>query len=224
LVITIDGPVAAGKTSAGRRLATRLGFTLLDTGAIYRSVALVASGAGIDWRDEGQVIDTAEQLKIEFETGDEMNRVFVAGVDVTEAIRTPEISRGASMVSALPGVRTALLALQQRRAIDRNVIAEGRDTGTVVFPAAETKFFLTAGPEVRALRRYRELQDKGIDTALDEVLADLEERDRRDSNRSVAPLVPAPDAIRIDSSDLPIEGVVKRMVEKLPERFAKRPE
>lgn len=216
MIITIDGPVAAGKTSTARRLATRIPFSLLDTGAIYRAVALQASDADLDWHDEALMIRVAQQLAIRFHVAGEINRVVVGEVDVTEAIRRPAISRGASIVSALPGVRTALLSLQRDYASANDVIAEGRDTGTVVFPRADTKFFLTADPEVRAQRRYRELAGTGIEIDLESVRVEMEERDQRDSSREVAPLVPATDAILVDSTSMDLEQVVKTMLDHIP--------
>jgi len=216
LVITIDGPVAAGKTSTARRLANRIPFSLLDTGAIYRSVALQASQSDLDWHDEASMIRVARELEIRFQLEGKVNRVMVGELDVTEAIRRPSISRGASIVSALPGVRSALLSLQRDYASTNDVIAEGRDTGTVVFPQAETKFFLTATPEVRAGRRYRELEENGIEIDLESVQNELQERDHRDSNREVAPLVPAPDAVTIDSTMMDLEQVLNTMLGCLP--------
>lgn len=208
MIIAIDGPVAAGKTTLSKRLADRLGFSLLDTGAIYRAVALASRRQGIDWSDEPAVAAVAGQLEIEFRWIDGKNHVHLGGEDVTDAIRTPEMSQGASLVSALPQVRTALLDLQRQLGEQSNVIAEGRDIGTVVFPNADLKIFLTAQPEIRARRRHEEWLRRGIDDSYEEVLEALRERDERDENRSVAPLEPAPDSILLDSSELFIEQVV----------------
>ena len=216
MIITIDGPVAAGKTSTARQLATRISFTILDTGAIYRSVALLASRSYLDWHDEGAMVRVARELEIRFNLEGEVNRVLIDDRDVTEDIRRPPISRGASIVSALPGVRRALLDLQRDFAARSDVIAEGRDIGTVVFPDAEVKFFLTASPEVRAQRRYQELKRTGIDIELESVLGELKERDLRDSSRAVAPLVPAPDAILIDSSTMSLDQVQATISRSLP--------
>lgn len=211
MVITIDGPVAAGKTSTARGLAAQLGCPLLDTGAIYRCVALEAMKRREDWSDETGVTRVAGQIEIDFQRQDGVHRIFLDDTEVTEAIRQPQISRGASIVSALPSVRTALLELQRQQATKGDLIAEGRDTGTVIFPRADCKFFLTARPEIRAHRRLLQLQSQGIDTGFREVLAELEERDHRDSTRAVAPLQPASDATTIDSSDMNAEEVIAEM-------------
>jgi len=213
VIIAIDGPVAAGKTTLSKHLADRLGFSLLDTGAIYRAVALASRRQDIDWSDEPSVATVASQLRIEFRWIDGTNQVLIEGEDVTEAIRTPEMSQGASLVSALPAVRKALLDLQRQLGEQGNVIAEGRDIGTVVFPHADLKVFLTARPEIRAKRRHQEWLRKGIDDSYEDVLEALKERDARDENRPVAPLVPAPDSILIDSSELSIEQVVNQVLE-----------
>ena len=213
MIIAIDGPVAAGKTTLSKHLADRLGFSLLDTGAIYRAVALASRRQNIDWSDEPSVATVAGQLRIEFRWIDDTNQVLIEGEDVTEAIRTPKMSQGASLVSALPAVRQALLDLQRQLGKQGSVIAEGRDIGTVVFPHADIKVFLTARSEIRARRRHQEWLRKGIDDSYEDVLEALKERDARDENRQVAPLVPAPDSILIDSSKLSIELVVSRVLE-----------
>jgi len=213
VIIAIDGPVAAGKTTLSKHLADRVGFSLLDTGAIYRAVALASRRQDIDWSDEPSVATVASQLRIEFRWIDGTNQVLIEGEDVTEAIRTPEMSQGASLVSALPAVRKALLDLQRQLAEQGNVIAEGRDIGTVVFPHADLKVFLTARPEIRAKRRHQEWLRKGIDDSYEDVLEALKERDARDENRPVAPLVPALDSILIDSSELSMEQVVTQVLE-----------
>jgi len=213
VIIAIDGPVAAGKTTLSKHLADRVGFSLLDTGAIYRAVALASRRQDIDWSDEPSVATVASQLRIEFRWIDGTNQVLIEGEDVTEAIRTPEMSQGASLVSALPAVRKALLDLQRQLGEQGNVIAEGRDIGTVVFPHADLKVFLTARPEIRARRRHQEWLRKGIDDSYEDVLEALKERDARDENRPVAPLVPALDSILIDSSELSIEQVVTQVLE-----------
>jgi len=212
-VITIDGPVAAGKTTVARLLAERLGLTLLDTGAIYRCVALASHRQGVSWEDELEVARIAAALNVRFQVEGEVNRVLLDNEEVTEAIRSPEMSQGASIVSALPAVRAALLDLQRDVASGADVIAEGRDTGTVVFPGAEVKVFLQASPEVRARRRRRELQTKGIDEDLSVVLMSLNDRDARDSNRPVAPLTPAADAILIDATDKSAQEVVTEILD-----------
>lgn len=194
-------------------MAARLGYTFLDTGALYRTVAHAARERQIPWTDGPRLGDLARALTIAFAKDREKIRVHADGRDVTEAIRTPEISEGASLVSALPEVRAGLLDLQRRVAMTANVVAEGRDVGTVVFPLAKAKFFLVANPETRALRRTLELQAKGQAAVLAEVLADMRVRDERDSGRTVAPLRRAEDAIEIDTSDLVPEQVIEKMAE-----------
>lgn len=205
LVVTIDGPAGAGKSSVAKRLARALGYRLLDTGAIYRAVALAARRRGVDWADGPALATIAAGLAIEFAFVGEVNHVYLDGDDVSAAIRTPEVSSGASQVSARPEVRAALLELQRRLAAGGGVVVEGRDTGTVVFPAAEAKFFLTATDEERARRRAAEL-GPGADLA--EVLRDIRERDHRDASRDVAPMRPADDAVLVDSTAHALDDVV----------------
>jgi len=207
VVIAIDGPVAAGKTSVANRLAAHFGFSLLDTGAIYRCVALQCRREEVEFSNEEAVATIASDLPIEFHHDGKINRVLLARRDVSDAIRTPEISKGASIVSALPLVRVALLGLQRTLGAIDDVIAEGRDIGTVVFPGASVKIFLTAEPRVRAKRRHHELAERGDSASLDEVLAALLERDTRDSSRSVAPLIAAEEAVVVDSSILSLDEV-----------------
>ncbi len=218
LVVAIDGPAGAGKSTIAKRLASSLGYRLLDTGAIYRSVALASKRAGIAWDDERAVARIAADLDISFSMVDGVNRVTLAGEDVSEAIRTPEISSGASQVSALPAVRAALLGLQRRLGAAGGVIAEGRDIGTVVFPRSRAKFFLTASPKTRAKRRYEEMRAKGQDADLAETLREMKERDARDSERDVAPLVQAADAVAVDSSRLGIDEVVETILSEVRRR------
>ncbi len=218
LVVAIDGPAGAGKSTAAKLLAQRLGYALLDTGAIYRTLALLARREGIDWGDGPGVARLAQTLEISFAFEDGTNHVFLRGADISKEIRVPEISDGASRVSALPEVRAALLDLQRRLAEAGGVVVEGRDIGTVVFPHAAAKFFLTATADERARRRVIELRAAGRTVDPAETLAELRERDHRDSTRAVAPLRKADDAVEIDSSAMGPEVVVDRMAEVVRSR------
>ncbi len=211
-VVAIDGPAGAGKSTVARGLAARLGYTFLDTGALYRTVALVARQRDVPWDDGMRLGTLAGATEIGFVPDARGTRVWADGQDVTEAIREAQISQGASRVSAIPEVRVALLDLQRRAAAKANVVAEGRDIGTVVFPAAEAKFFLIADLETRARRRTEELHAAGGEPRYAEVLAEMQMRDARDSERAVAPLRRAPDAIEIDSSRLSPDQVMEQMI------------
>jgi cytidylate kinase len=214
LRIAIDGPAGSGKSSVAARVAEALGLPKLDTGAVYRTLALSAVRAGISWDDEAALARLADALPLSFEggVGDRPLRVLLAGEDVSAAIRTPDMSRGSSLVSRHPAVRRALLPLQRRLAAD-GIVAEGRDIGTVVLPDAEVKVYLTASPEERARRRMLELRQGGIAAALDEVLAEQRERDERDAGRAVAPLRPADDALTIDTDGRPLDEVVRLVLD-----------
>lgn len=209
LLIVIDGPAGAGKSTVARRVARHFGLPVLDTGAIYRTLALVARERGIAWSDEAGLVALAADFPLRFEVGGEDGRprVLIAGREVTQAIRAPEISEGSSQVSAHPAVRASLLAIQRQLGA-AGCVAEGRDLGTVVFPDAPHKFFLTASDAVRAARRHQELA--GADYG--EVLRDLVRRDERDRSRAAAPLVRADDAVLVDSSDLTLDEVVQAIV------------
>ena len=205
-VVAIDGPAGAGKSTVAKKLAARLGYAFLDTGALYRAVALEARRRGTDWADAEAVARVAREMDISFVPSGQVNTVIVDGRDVTQEIRAPEMSDGASKVSAHGPVRAALLGLQRRLASASNVVAEGRDMGTVVFPDAGAKFFLTASLEERARRRTQELLAAGRPAQLDAVLQDIVERDQRDSTRAVAPLRRADDAVDIDSGGMTPES------------------
>jgi cytidylate kinase len=223
-IVAIDGPAGAGKSTVSKILARRLGFSLVDTGAIYRCVALMARREAIPLDDDARLGELLGRIQVSFRVEGEENRVFLMGEDVSEAIRLPENSMAASAVSSRPVVRQGLLGLQRRLALEAQAgaILEGRDIGTVVFPDADAKFFLEADPEVRARRRFEELFQKGTERALPEVLADQNKRDRDDSERAVAPLKAADDAVRVDSSALPLSEVVHRVEREVQRRLAAR--
>ena len=229
-IVAIDGPAGAGKSTAARRLASRLGFAMVDTGAIYRAVALAASRAGIAFDDDVRLGALLPRLCIRFEAAGSASpasgqRVTLDGEDVSALIRTPAVSLGASAVSARPVVRAGLLDLQRRFATapgNLGAVLEGRDIGTVVFPDADLKFFLTAAPEVRARRRHDELVARGGRDTFEQVLADQLKRDRDDSGRAVAPLRPAADAILLDTGGLDPDGVVETLAGVVEARLAAR--
>lgn len=222
-VIAIDGPAGAGKSTVSRELARRLGFVLLDTGALYRSLALLAHDEGIAWNDEVKLAERAARMHVVFEEAPEVpgtgQRVVVDGRDLTSAIRTTLVSDGASQVSALPAVREALLSVQRAVARRGRCVVEGRDIGTVVLPWAPVKFFLTASVEERARRRYLELLARGLPSDLQAVADEIRERDRRDRTRAIAPLRQADDALLVDTSSLGIDEVVARMERQARERL-----
>lgn len=224
LIVAIDGPAGAGKSTVSKLLARRLGLSFVDTGALYRTVALSARRQGIATEDDAGLTALLGRIGISFRATGEDNRVFLDGEDVSAEIRTPEISLLASAVSARRVVREGLLDLQRRLALEAPVgaVLEGRDIGTVVFPDADLKFFLEASSDVRARRRYEELFQKGSESTLDAVLSDQTKRDRDDSSRAVAPLKAAEDAIRVDSSSLPLSEVVQRLERVIRERLAAR--
>jgi cytidylate kinase len=222
-IVAIDGPAGAGKSTVARRLADTLGFVFVDTGALYRMVAVAAKRAGVPWSDAFAVGELANALvargAIAFDRDAARGvRVWLDGEDVTNAIREPDIGMGASTVSAHKAVRDALLDLQRQAGRAGGVVLEGRDIGTVVFPEAEVKFFLTARPEVRAKRRFDELTTKGQEVTLEDTLAEVRRRDEQDTTRAVAPLRQAEDAVLIDNSDFGIDETVARMAARVRER------
>ena len=221
LLITIDGPAGAGKTTASRALASRLGYRYIDTGALYRGVALVAQRRGISPQDDAGLSRLLEELTLNFMPGPTGQRLTADGEDITDAIRTPEISMLASAVSARAVVRAYLLNVQRRLGHQKAAVFEGRDMGTVVFPEADVKFFLSASENIRAQRRFVEIMDKA-GLSIEEVQRDMRRRDEQDSTRDLAPLRAAPDAVMIDSTALTIDQVVERMLTQVKALGARR--
>ena len=218
-VITVDGPSGAGKGTISHMLAATLGWHFLDSGALYRVVGQACLMEGVNWDDHPAVADIARHLQVSFSAAPG-GEVLVAykGLDVSREIRTEEGGRGASTVAAIPAVRNALLARQREFLQAPGLVADGRDMGTVVFPAAPLKVFLTASALERAERRYKQLIAKGENVSLARLLEDIRERDARDSSRAVSPLVPAEDAIIIDSTATPIEDVFAQVMQKVKEK------
>lgn len=204
MIVTIDGPAAAGKSTAARALAERLGFDFLDTGAMYRAVTLAALRRGVPLDNEQALEKLAASVKIELRE----KAVLLDGEDVSVAIRDVEVTKHSRNVADSPGVRRHMVVLQREAGRSRNIVAEGRDQGTVVFPDAACKFFLTADPAVRAERRQVDLAKRGLHITVGQVLADQNERDDRDASRALAPMVPAGDAIHVDSSHMSLADVV----------------
>ena len=217
-VITIDGPSGSGKGTVAVRIAEKLGFTLLDSGALYRSVGIAALRGGIDLRDHQQIAELARHLNIEFGVSSP-DSVWVDGEDVSLEIRTDIGSELASQIGAIPAAREALYERQVAFRKAPGLVADGRDMGTVVFRDAIIKIYLTARPEERAQRRYKQLIDKGIDASLPDLLRDLKERDARDSERPISPLKPAKDAVVLDTTDLHIDQVVAQVLDLVSERL-----
>lgn len=215
-IITIDGPSGSGKGTVTQRVAARLGWRVLDSGALYRLVGLAVEQAGIGFDNDIEISEIASSIKVDFKNG----KVFLDGAEVTDLIRTEGAGNNASKVAAMPGVRAALLDWQRGYAQPPGLVADGRDMGTAVFPQAQLKFFLTASPAERAQRRYKQLKEKGLPANLAALTAEIEERDARDRSRAASPLVPAPDAIEIDSTAMGIDEVVERVLQKAHGVFA----
>jgi cytidylate kinase len=218
ITVAIDGPVGAGKSTVAKRVAQSLGYALVDSGAMYRSVALLAMENNVSFDDTSRVIPFAHELPISFQLHDGENTIWLGPRDVSLLIRTPEVSRGASQVSRIPEVRAALLGLQRQLAAGGGVVMEGRDIGTVICPDAEVKFYLTASVEARAKRRYEELLQAGHSVSLEETAREVEARDHADMTRPIAPLKKADDAILVDASERSADEIVNEMTNTVRQR------
>ncbi len=218
--IAIDGPAGAGKSTIAKRAARELGFVYVDTGALYRAMALYCLKNQIDGRDEAAVAKACENMEITLTHQKGEQQILLNGENVTGSIRTEEVGNMASLISAYPAVRAKLLELQRSVARKEDVIMDGRDIGTCILPDAPLKIYLTASVETRGQRRYRELTQKGVSCDLEEICRDIRERDARDMNREIAPLKQAEDAVLVDSSEMTIEEVTERIVSCARERLA----
>ncbi len=218
MIITIDGPAGAGKSTVARALARRLGYRYLDTGAMYRAITLAAVRDGVDLNDEGQLAEVVRRHRFEFEAAGGTMLVRVDGEDVTESIRDPELTAKVRHAAGAAQVREQLVAMQRAFAArHEKIVTEGRDQGTVAFPGARAKFYLTADPAERARRRGAQLEAKGAAVDLEQIRRAIEARDRSDENRAVGPLKPADDAVTIDTTGLSIEQVVERVCRRVME-------
>ncbi len=212
LIIAIDGPVGSGKSTLARRVAELMGYVYFDTGAMYRALALKALRSNARFEDEDALVDLARHSRMDLRAEDGTQRVYLDGEDVTTAIRSPEVAQASSKIAVISGVRQVLVAEQRRAGEQGGVVMEGRDIGSVVFPDADLKIFLTASPEVRAERRWREHQQKGDSIDLARTLEEIHERDRRDRERQSSPLVRAPDAVIVDSTAMDPEEAARLVV------------
>ena len=217
--IAIDGPAGAGKSSTAKLVAKKLGYIYVDTGALYRTVGLYSIRKGIDTKNAEKVIATLPDIKVELKFVDEAQHVFLNGEDVSEAIRTPEASMGASNVSAIPKVREFLFDLQRKIAAENDCIMDGRDIGTVVLPNADVKIFLTTSVEERANRRYKEMLEKGEEVDYNDILEDIKKRDYQDSHREIAPLKQADDAIYVDNGGYNLEDGAEDLLRIIKEHL-----
>ncbi|CAM4025323.1 (d)CMP kinase [Vibrio vulnificus] len=219
-VVTVDGPSGAGKGTLCMLLSKKLGFQLLDSGAIYRVLALAAIHHGVDTESEDALVPLATHLDVQFVAEGDLVKVILEGEDVSKELRKEETGMAASKVAALPRVREALLRRQRAFEAAPGLVADGRDMGTVVFPNAKAKIFLDASAEERAHRRLKQLQDKGLDVRFDDLLSEIQERDDRDRNRPVAPLCPAEDALVLDSTSMSIDEVVEKALQYIESKLA----
>lgn len=217
--IAIDGPAGAGKSTIAKGVAARLGFIYVDTGALYRTVALACVRAGVDPADEKAVGEELKKIRVELGFKDGTQLVYLNGEEVGDQIRTPQISMCTSAVSKIPAVRAFLLDLQRDIAVKHNILMDGRDIATVVLPNADLKVFLFASAECRAERRYKELVEKGQNVIYDDVLADIKQRDYQDSHREIAPLKPAEDAVMFDTTGYDLPTSIDKMIGLIHERF-----
>ena len=218
--VAIDGPAGAGKSTISRKAAAELGYIYIDTGALYRTVGLNALRKGADLQSDDAIIATlTDDVKVELKFIDGEQRMFLSGEDVSDKIRTPEASMAASRVSAVPKVREYLFDLQKKLARENSCVMDGRDIGTVVLPDADVKIFLTASPEARAERRFKELTEKGMDVKYEDVLADMIKRDYDDSHRAIAPLKQADDAILCDTSEINLEESIQLVINTIKDNI-----
>jgi cytidylate kinase len=224
LVIAIDGPAGAGKSTVAQKVAARLGLSYVDSGATYRAAALKVLQSGVPPDDEQRVAKLIAQTDIRITTDDLQSRVLVDGQDVTEKIRTPEVTLAAAQVSRLPEVRAKLIAVQRGFATGRGVVMEGRDIGTVVFPNASLKIFLKADPEERARRRLKQDRKEGRSATLEQTASEIARRDQLDAERKISPLVPALDAYQIDSTDLVADQVVEQILDLVRKKGLTEPD
>lgn len=215
--VAIDGPAGAGKSTIARAAAKELGYIYVDTGALYRAIGVYVLRQGKNTKDPEAVESLLSEITVELKFLDDAQHVFLNGEDVSVEIRTPEASLAASAVSKVPAVRQFLFDLQRDIARKNSCIMDGRDIGTVVLPDAQVKIFLTASPEARAMRRYKELHEKGAKDTYEQVLADLNARDYEDSHRAIAPLKPAADSIMLDTTALTLEGAVQKVIDTIKE-------
>jgi cytidylate kinase len=220
-IIAVDGPAGSGKSTVSRLLAKRLKYIYLDTGAMYRAVALQAKREIVDLKDRERISRLCRDLDLHFKTVDGKTRIFLGSEDISAAIRSPEMDMLSSAVSAIKEVRQAMTLVQRKMAEQGGVVAEGRDMGTVVFPGADCKFFVDADPGVRAGRRYRERVERGEAVSRGEVEKELKRRDDQDTKRALAPLVPAKDAVIMDTTNMTVEEVVESMI-KIVEKGGKK--